>query len=723
MRSLFLVLLVLAALAPHCGGDTMTIPSDFPTFTVPGHSKEMASLRALYWLHYPGSGPKSTLWDIWLAPPSLWPAVDSNGSADSMRKAWDDMLSGRIMEDDGYVSVHQHPSIAHPHGWPFPFWHQGEGGYGWHFSFKDTIGPPWRPDKLSTTDGWTLTGASAEGITEDGWKLELAGPHAAIETPERKIDTFQSPFLQLRWTATGLGSAQPFVEWTTADQPRYTRDRRVYFDPIESTNVVYTVIPMSKHPRWTGEVTQLRINFGNPAAKAGVIIHSFFTQYDTRHDINGQCFVSGCVDYFHWTRDVSFLRRNISRMRAALRYVMTEHHALEKKVVYNTWVGHDGRSGLKFENGKKQILHGHGIGDNYWDLLPCGNLDAYATILYYHALLQIAQVEREITEHPEWNIPEGAFKLDPDWLMKHAAEVKREGNKLFWNAENGRFINCIDADGKTHDFGYTFLNLEAVYYGFATPAHARSIMSWISGERIVKGDTAQGEDIYHWRFGPRSTTKRNVEYYFWGWSGPESIPWGGQVQDGGAVLGFSYHDLMARLETRGPDDTWKRLQETIKWFDEVQAAGGYRKYYDGKREGTLQGGGTAGGLGLDCEFFESVLAPQVMMHGFLGLAVSADGFSLNPRLPSNWPELVVDRIRFQDLTLSIRATRDSIEIRGTGTSDRPCYISLPKGDWKAHYFPADGPKIDRTVVRRESDGAFEMDLRRAAGIRFDRVVK
>ena len=40
--------------------------------------------------------------------------------------------------------------------------------------------------------------------------------------------------------------------------------------------------------------------------------------------------------------------------------------------------------------------------------------------------------------------------------------------------------------------------------------------------------------------------------------------------------------------------------------------------YDGSREGTLQGGGTAGGLGLDAEFFESVLVPQVMLEGFLG---------------------------------------------------------------------------------------------------------
>jgi len=55
----------------------------------------------------------------------------------------------------------------------------------------------------------------------------------------------------------------------------------------------------------------------------------------------------------------------------------------------------------------------------------------------------------------------------------------------------------------------------------------------------------------------------------WAWSRPESIPWGGQVQDGGAVLGFSYYDIMARLDVNGPDDAWRRLQEILAWFRDV----------------------------------------------------------------------------------------------------------------------------------------------------------
>jgi hypothetical protein len=41
------------------------IPDDFPRFVVPGQEREMALLRALYWLHYEAAGPLIPLWDEW----------------------------------------------------------------------------------------------------------------------------------------------------------------------------------------------------------------------------------------------------------------------------------------------------------------------------------------------------------------------------------------------------------------------------------------------------------------------------------------------------------------------------------------------------------------------------------------------------------------------------------------------------------------------------------
>jgi hypothetical protein len=700
-------------------------PDDFPHFVVPGHEKEMATLRDLFWLHYPGAGPKATLWDEWLPDASLWPSASATGQCDAMRQQWKQTLSARILDPEGYVATHQHASIAHQLGWPFPFWNQGRRGCGWHFSFKHTAGPNWRPNDLARPDGWSLCGARTTGTTEDGWHLEITNAAAMITAAPWKCHSFEVPFLQLRWQCQGLADSQPAIEWTTPGATNFGAARRMFFEPPKDGQMLYTMIPMYKHPQWTGEVAQLRINLGN-RSNGEVTLQAFFSQYDTRHNINNQNFIRGCAKYFWWTHDLNFLRANIQRIRAAMLYLMTEQHGLERKVIFTTWVGHDGRSGLeRSPDGKKEIFTGRGIGNNYWDILPFGNLDCYATIQYYDALRALAVLEREIQAHPEWNISgtgetSGPRVLAPSFLEAHAAEVRAEGNKLFWNAGTGRFFACIDADGKSYDYGFTFLNCEAIYYDFATPAHGRAILTWLNGDRTVAGDTAQGADIYHWRFAPRATTKRNLDWYFWAWNNPESIPWGGQVQDGGAVLGFSYHDLMARLRILGPDNAWSRLQQILRWFEEVQTAGGYRKYYDGKREGALQGGGTAGGLGLDMEFFESALVPQVMLRGFLGFAPQADGFKLDPRLPTDWPELTVDRIRFHDLVLSIRAGRETIEIhRGEASkATEALWLRLLPGRWKATFLAADGAALrEQELTRRVSDGAMELNWGEAAGVR------
>lgn len=670
------------------------VPTDFPRFAVPGHEHEMDSLRQLYWLHYPTGGPLATLWDDWMPAPTLWPAVTAKDAMNSIRSRWRQALSGRNMDAEGYVATHQHASIAHQQGWPFPFWALSPEGWGWHFSLQG-LSPAWHATTEKKQDGWTIVGGQDQGIADGVWSIRLDAAHAAIQPPPpMKIGVLQAPFLQLRWRATGLGNAQPFVEWATEKAPEFSPERRMYFPPVESANVVYTMIPVFRHPKWLGPVTALRIQFGNPKPGGTVGIRAFFTQYDTRHPINNPNFVRGCAKYFWWTRDINFLREQMQRIRLAIRYMMTECRTLDEKCVVVPYVGHCGRSGLDIKpDGSKTLRPGYGIGNHYWDILPGGHKDAIATLYYYDALRCLATLERDVSRHAEWDIPASPMRFDPAWLEGHAAEVRERSGRLFWNPQTKRFHLGLDVDGRSYDYGYTFMNLEAVCYGFATPEQEQDILSWITGERSVEGDTSKGADLYHWRFGPRASTKRNLEWYGWYWSDPGSVPWGGQVQDGGAVLGFAYHDMMARLRTRGPDDAWGRLRETIAWFDDVQKAGGYRAYYKDPSRGTMQGGGTAGGLGLDMEFFESILVPQVVFDGFLGFRPTSDGCAIRPNLPRQWPELTVDRIHVHNVVLKVRATSTSITIDGQGYADAPFMIEVPPGPWRLEYRGTAGQTI------------------------------
>ncbi len=81
----------------------------------------------------------------------------------------------------------------------------------------------------------------------------------------------------------------------------------------------------------------------------------------------------------------------------------------------------------------------------------------------------------------------------------------------------------------------------------------------------------------------------------------------------------------------------------------------------------MQGANTAGGLGLDKEFIESVMATQVVLYGFLGFHPTYDGFEISPQLPKDWPELTVTRIYLHDQILNISAdSAGGLRISGAG---------------------------------------------------------
>jgi hypothetical protein len=533
---------------------------------------------------------------------------------------------------------------------------------GWHFSL---VGDPYGAEhgaKLTTSiDGWQLDGVTSDGIDPNrGLNLTLTGPDATLTTPVVDLDTYIAPFLRMEWTAEGLPEgATPYLAWTTPEQTEFDEERRVTFAaPDDWPQLRYANIRMYDHPKWTGRFTGLRIGFDNPGG-ARVTLKSLITAVDSRHPTNNSVFVQACCDYFNWTGDVNFLRQSLPRMRTALAFAMKEFDTKENGCVLVPWVGHCGRAGfLNLPNGEKKLFPGRGIGNNYWDLLPFGHKDCLSTIYFYAALREMVTLQEMLDRHPEWELPVPPAELSAVAMCRHGEEIRARAGQMFWNEETERFVACIDADGIKHDYGFTFLNLEAVYYRFATEAQSRKILDWVSGRRILEGDTSRGEDIYHWRFAPRATTRRNEEWYMWVWHRPEDIPWGWQVQDGGAVLGWSYHDLMARLAATGPDDAWNRLKEILDWFAEIQAEGGYRAYYAKPGRGSLQGGGTPGGLGLDQEFMESVLVPQVMLYGFLGFRPTGEGFTIAPRLPADWPSLEVTGIHVQNHVIDVKAHRD-----------------------------------------------------------------
>jgi len=701
-------LLLTALITPGQTPETPPVPADFPRFHFAGHDDDAATLSDYLWYHFHhrGGNPPVLFNKEYLAYADLWlGGATPRGESRNIQAVHRDTLSSTRVDDSGYVETHQHFSQAHDAGWPFPLWTQAAGTdaglrgitAGWHFAPLESV-PGWAGDGLRARGArawcgedaiaaWEVAGARSEGLHENRWRLSVTAPSPTLSTPaDVRIDAFNAPFLQVRWTCAPEAPRDlaPYVEWLRAGDAEFSEERRVYFLPEKSslsTSLYHSMLTMYTHPLWQGEIARMRLCFPGLPEGATLDIDSFFTVYDTRHTINNPIFIIACAQYFGWTHDIAFLRENLTRMRRALRYQQTELGGIAHKGIRMPWWGHDGRPGWTTDAEGKRVIHpGRGVGANYWDLLPFGGDDLYATNQYHAATLAMAQIEEAVQANPGWNAPAGGDAMDPTWLRMHAAEVATRANALFWNESTGRFGGTVDSDGKLWDYGFTFLNLDAIWYGVADANRTGAILDWLTGKRIVNGDTSTGADIYHWRFGPRATTRRNVEWYAFVWTDPASIPWGGQVQDGGAVLGFTFYDLWARLRHLGADDAWQRLREILAWEREVHAAGGYRAYYaDGKLGTTLQGCGTPGGLGVDCEFFESSLLPAIIVYGFLGIAPTPDGLHIAPTLPTSVPQMAVSNVAIYGGVYDIAAEPGKVRLTTKKAPQHPLKISATPG--------------------------------------------
>ncbi len=491
----------------------------------------MDLLEALFRLHY-GPRTRTTLWDQWLPMSTLWPAVGDPASAADMRGFYRNSLLERKIDAEGYVSTQQHRGLAHSEGWPFPTWPQARGA-GFHFSLRNDVYAQQLGVKLTdSVEGWGLDHLEVDRLDPaSGLRLHTTARDASLTTPPIAVDSFCAPFVRIEWSARGLDpESRPYVAWTTKETPEFSPDRRMEFSPKEGMSFVD--VPMFRHEGWTGTITSLRVGFHVEEPGASVTLKSIITAIDTRHPINNSVYVHACADYADWTGDRDFLRKNLVRMRHAIRYALEEFDVREHGCVVVPWVGHDGLTGLvRGRDGSKTLRYGHGVGNNYWDLLPFGGQDLYATIYLFDALNRLERIERAVQEHPEWRMPaDEAFQ--PDELAELARSIRKTAGERFWNRKDGRFYGWIDRNDHAYDYGFTIMNLEAIYYGFATTEQARSILEWLDGKRVIEGDTSGGADLYHWRFGPRATTKRNVETYCWVWSAPNRSPGAARCRTG-----------------------------------------------------------------------------------------------------------------------------------------------------------------------------------------------
>jgi len=387
----------------------------------------------------------------------------------------------------------------------------------------------------------------------------------------------------------------------------------------------------------------------------GVSPRSFRHLGHSKHYVTPAIYTAGLAYWHLARRDPAFLAQMdregestlLERMRKAMRYQLDDL---------------DGKSGVLTINDPEHDGTAAGKSSNYWDTWRFGYRSAYANIRFYQSLRWMARLEAAL----------GNAEQSAEFVAL-GRKVRERFNEIFWNPVAGRFVGAIDINGQPHDYGFTFVNLEAVASGIVSGEHAREIFQWLDGKRIVEGDSSAGPDIYRFKAAPRPNTlaAEAVEPLWWDeWTmkvGPGTMgEYGKQLQNGGLIFYVSYYDLMARLRVLGVENAMRRMEAILGEFHKDQL-----------RRQPGNGLGSTHVQGFVREFPESGLVPLFFVTGILGIEPDADGLRIEPALPPAWKFAGIREYRFAGKTYRIRVERGLSAPSAEGTD-----VQIPaKGRW------------------------------------------
>ena len=455
-------------------------------------------------------------------------------------------------------------------------------------------------------------------------------------------------------------------------------------------------------------------------------------------------YVAAVAELLRWSGDTGFLNETDSNTFGADTAVDASkgRTVYEKCVLAMRYAANelDGKNGLititeksayladgktRFDIGKdgKPVWNNTGragsVPSNYWDNLCFGNQDAYETALYYNALNAMSDIE--------------AMRGDNDAAADYkalASKVKENFDKTFWNPVAGRYIACVDADGKRWDPGLTFLNVEALAYGLGDEKKAKRIFSWLDGKRIIMSDSLRGREIMDYavflnrNFGT-GTVKKSLP--FAPMSNTVSIeklsglgePWwfsldgaiqtgyknnayfGSHLENGGFIFYPVFYELTARQMYLGADSVKKRASEIA----EVYRFNGFN----------TDVGWAQGMTGV---FPENGIVTRAFISSLAGVTATVDGLTIAPDVPSGVKTLGVDELQYRGIPITVTVGHDGMTLTaGSPLSGLLRYKPAEAGTFTVTAVSADGTNRVSTIPTG-ADGMITVDMTEANAVSF-----
>ncbi len=577
------------------------------------------------------------------------------------------------------------PGSAAGMGWPFPTYADSQG-----------LTTGWEWNGLNA-EGWSSVNARNDGVSSGEWHGSTTKRDPQLLSPVVSIDSFQAPFVTLEIQYDSIDIFASPAErvfrfwWQTASEPTWTTDKSVSSDtfpmlPIAALQAGVTSrvfqLPLYLHAKWAGQtITRVRLDPLESSAPRTATwrLNYLRLTYDTRHAMNNPDFVRAIARKFFWDGDTDYLKVELARLRQATQFMLTHMRGDELGILDHGWFqGHDSPGLL----GPGQPRVGHGIGNGWHDLISMGPRELFAALAFYRSLFAMAEIERFVEANPQYDSAKPTvvgrdgstvvpYLETSASLMARVPIVRQAIHTQFWSAVTGRYGGWRTTAGELRDYGAVQANLEVLATDIPDATAVRSILDWLDGTRIVPGDTSVGLDIYANRFAPRFTTRKNDYDYMWSWTG-YTQPWGLWIEDGGTSLLASFYDFQARLKQGDVTGAWSAWQRMLDHHKTVRDFGGvganfYRAYYAAHPElGSLGGGGAAGGLGLDSDFIENMLAPEAWFVAWLGVESNEPGvLRIAPTLPPTLTQMGVRSAVYRNSRLDIRHTMGVIDTSGS----------------------------------------------------------
>lgn len=206
---------------------------------------------------------------------------------------------------------------------------------------------------------------------------------------------------------------------------------------------------------------------------------------------------------------------------------------------------------------------------NWWDTINFGHEDAYSNALAYRACVLFAEVARHLGKTG-----------DADAYAAKAAKLRAAYKPAFLNPASGVLAGWKSADGKLHDYYFTFVNGLAASYGLLEAEEANAVMN-----RLLRKMADVGFTNFRLGLPGNLIPVRKADYVFHNWTnareiGEPSLEDGsdafGIYENGGATACYAYFTIKALYSLGRKDDARRIFYPMLESY----AAGDFQGFCD-----------------------------------------------------------------------------------------------------------------------------------------------